>query len=176
MISAAIGIKENNKSSNYKVLEHNLMNNNSKPIIMGNDHAGFHLKNIIKKYLTDMGIDVEDAGAHTEESVDYSDFGISVASMVSSGSFERGILICGTGLGMSMAANRFSNVRAALCNGIFSAEMSRRHNNSNILVMGSRVTGEGVALEIVKHWLATPFDGGRHQMRIEKFNNMGKRI
>ncbi|MBW1814408.1 MAG: RpiB/LacA/LacB family sugar-phosphate isomerase, partial [Deltaproteobacteria bacterium] len=97
-------------------------------------------------------------------------FGIKVASSVSDGSFERGILICGSGLGMSMVANRFQNVRVALCNDLFSAIMSRRHNDSNVLVLGGRVVGETLAQEIVKAWLETPFDGGRHQSRIEKFN------
>ena len=146
------------------------MYNNKTPIIIGSDHAAYPLKEKVKACIIETGIDVEDVGTYSEDSVDYSDFGIKVASMVSAGKFERGILLCGTGLGMSMVANRFPHVRAALCSDLFSAIMSRRHNNSNILVMGGRVTGEALALEIVKVWLETPFDGGRHQLRLEKFD------
>jgi ribose 5-phosphate isomerase B len=147
---------------------------NKTPIIIGCDHAAYPLKEKIKAYLLEKGIAVEDAGTHSEDSVDYSDFGIKVASMVSAGTFERGILICGTGIGMSMVANRFSRVRAALCTDLFSAIMSRRHNNCNVLVIGGRVTGEGLALELVNAWLETPFDKGRHQSRIDKFDRLGE--
>ena len=150
------------------------MNENMTPIIIGSDHAAFQLKEKITEYITKRGIDVKDVGAFSEDSVDYPDLGIKVASMVSTEKYERGILLCGTGIGMSMVANKFSNVRAALSTGIFSAIMSRRHNNSNILVIGGRVTGEALALEIVKAWLETPFDGGRHQLRIEKFNRINE--
>ncbi|MBW1841892.1 MAG: RpiB/LacA/LacB family sugar-phosphate isomerase, partial [Deltaproteobacteria bacterium] len=109
-----------------------------------------------------------------EHSVDYSDIGIKVASMVSTGKYARGIRLCGTGIGMSMVANRFPRVRAALCTDLFSAIMSRRHNNANILVLGGRVTGEGLALGMVQSWLETPFDGGRHQSRIDKFDLIGE--
>ena len=149
------------------------MSENKTPIIIGSDHAAFDLKEKIKTFLVDRGIDVEDAGSHSEDSVDYPDFGIKVASMVSTGKFERGILLCGTGIGMSMVANKFPHVRAALCSDLFSAIMSRRHNNSNILVMGGRVIGESLAMEMVKAWLETPFDGGRHQLRIDKFDKIG---
>jgi len=144
------------------------------PIVIGSDHAGYHLKEKIRMYLLENGFEIEDAGAKNENSVDYPDYGIKVASLVSAGKFNRGILLCGTGIGMSIVANRFSNVRAALCNDLFSAIMSRRHNNSNILVIGGRVVGEGLALEILKAWLETPFEGGRHQLRIDKFNNTGR--
>lgn len=150
-------------------------NANITPIIIGGDHAAYYLKGKIKEFIIQRGITVEDAGTDSEESVDYPDFGIKVASMVSDGSYERGILLCGTGLGMSMVANRFSNVRAALCGDMFSAIMSRRHNNSNILVIGARVIGESLAMEIVRTWLETPFEGGRHLARIEKFNNIRNR-
>ncbi len=96
--------------------------------------------------------------------------------MISNGKYERGILLCGTGLGMSMVANKFPHVRAALCNDLFSAIMSRRHNNSNILVMGGRVIGEELAREIVRAWLGTPFDGGRHQLRIKKFDRIEEMV
>ena len=143
-------------------------------IIIGCDHAAYLLKEKVKFYLTERRIDVMDAGTDSEISVDYSDFGIKVAAQVSAGSFERGILLCGTGLGMSMVANKFPGVRAALCNDLFAAIMGRRHNNANILVMGARVIGETLAMEIVKAWLETPFEGGRHQRRIDKFNSLGK--
>lgn len=141
-------------------------------IVIGSDHAAYALKAKIKDYLVKRSIDVRDAGCHSEASVDYPEFGIKVATMVSSGKFEKGILMCGTGIGMSMVANKFPHVRAALCNGLFAAMMSRRHNNSNILVMGARVIGDILAMEIVKVWLETPFDGGRHQRRLEKFDRI----
>ena len=141
-------------------------------LVVGSDHAAYALKEKIKAFLLQQNIAVEDVGTYNEASVDYPDFGIKVASMVSDGKFERGILICGTGIGMSMVANRFSRVRAALCTEPFTASMSRRHNNSNILVLGARVIGETLALEIVKIWLETPFEGGRHQARIEKFDRI----
>ncbi len=142
------------------------------PIMIGCDHAAFQLKQRICQYLTDQGIDVEDAGAYSEEAVDYPDYGIKVAAAVSTGKFKRGILICGTGIGMSMVANKFSHVRAALCADLFAAGLSRRHNNANILVLGGRVIGDILALEIVKTWLETPFDGGRHQKRLDKFDRI----
>lgn len=148
---------------------------NKSPIVIGSDHAAYQLKEKIRKFLVENGIAVEDAGAENESSVDYPDYGTKVASLVSSGRFERGILLCGTGIGMSIVANRFSNVRAALCNDLFSAIMSRRHNNSNILVMGGRVIGDVLAIEILKAWLETPFEGGRHQARLEKFNETGRK-
>lgn len=141
-------------------------------IVIGSDHAAYALKEKIKDYLVGRSIDVEDAGCHSEDSVDYPDFGIKVATMVSTCKFEKGILMCGTGIGMSMVANKYPHVRAALCDGLFAAMMSRRHNNSNILVMGARVIGDILAMEIVKVWLETPFDGGRHQRRLEKFDRI----
>ncbi|MBU4318507.1 MAG: ribose 5-phosphate isomerase B [Proteobacteria bacterium] len=146
---------------------------NKSPIVMGCDHAALGLKEEIIALLKERAIPVQDAGTHSLDSVDYPDYGIKVAAMVASGEFERGILICGTGLGMSMTANRFAGVRAALCPDLFSAAMSRKHNDANILVLGARVTGVGLALEIVKTWLDTPFEGGRHQLRIDKFNLLG---
>jgi len=130
------------------------------------------MKEAVKQFLSDNGIEVTDAGTTGPDSVDYSDYGIKVAAAVSSGEFERGILLCGTGLGMSMVANRFDHVRAALCGDIFTARMSRLHNDSNILVLGGRVIGETLALEIVKTWLETGFEGGRHLARLEKFDKV----
>jgi len=141
------------------------------PVVLGCDHAAFALKQKVKAHLIGRGIEVQDVGTTGETSVDYPDFGVKVASRVSSGEFERGILMCGTGLGMSMVANKFPHVRAALCNDLFSAIMSRRHNNANILVMGGRVVGEALAAEIVDAWLETPFEGGRHQTRLDKFDS-----
>jgi ribose 5-phosphate isomerase B len=139
-------------------------------IIVGSDHAGFPMKAKVKAFLQDRGIEVEDAGTYSEESVDYTDFGKKVAHNVSDGAFERGILICGTGLGMSMVANRFRGVRAALVNDLFSTIMSRRHNDSNILVLGGRLIGDTLALQLVETWLETPFDEGRHRRRLEKMD------
>jgi len=148
------------------------MKNISSPVIIGSDHAAFPMKEAVKQFLSDNGIEVTDAGTTGPDSVDYSDYGIKVAAAVSSGEFERGILLCGTGLGMSMVANRFDHVRAALCGDIFTARMSRLHNDSNILVLGGRVIGETLALEIVKTWLETGFEGGRHLARLEKFDKV----
>jgi len=142
------------------------------PIIIGCDHAAFALKEAVKAYLVENGITVRDAGTHATTSVDYPDFGARVAAAVSRGEYARGILICGTGIGMSIVSNRFPHVRAALCNDLFSALMGRRHNDANILVMGGRVIGEGLALEIVRVWLETPFEGGRHQDRLDKFDSL----
>ena len=142
------------------------------PIIIGSDHAAYDLKEKVKVFLIQRGIDVEDVGCHSEDSVDYPDFGIKVASMVSAGKFERGILMCGTGIGMSMVANKFPHVRAALCTDLFSSIMSKRHNNSNILVLGARIVGDILAMEIVKAWLETPFEGGRHQRRLDMFDKI----
>ena len=145
---------------------------NLTPITLGSDHAGYALKEFVKAYLIDLNLEVEDCGTLSEDSVDYTDFGIRVAQKVAAGDFNRGILICGTGLGMSMVANRFKYVRAALCHDIFSAMMSRRHNDSNILVLGGRVIGSELAKEIVQTWLKTPFEDGRHRKRIEKFDTI----
>lgn len=144
-----------------------------KSIIIGSDHAAFQLKETIKSYLEGDGFSVEDVGAKGTDSVDYPDFGIKVATSISEGKQSRGILMCGTGIGMSMVANRFPGVRAALCGDMFSALMSRRHNDANVLVMGGRVVGDVLALEIVKTWLTTEFEGGRHRQRIDKFDRIG---
>ncbi len=142
------------------------------PLIIGCDHAAYPLKEKVKAYLVETSIQVEDVGTDSEISVDYSHFGSQVAFQVSQGRFERGILLCGSGLGMSMVANKFPHVRAALCNDLYSAIMSRRHNNANILVMGGRIIGEGLAREIVKAWIETPFEGGRHQERLDHFDSL----
>ena len=142
-------------------------------IIIGCDHAAYGLKEKIKFVLADGGWSVVDVGTFDETSVDYPDFGRQVASGVSRGDVDRGILICGTGIGMSMVANKYKNVRAALCSEPFSASMSRRHNDANVLVLGSRVIGEALAMEILDAWLNTHFDGGRHLVRLDKFSRLG---
>lgn len=142
-------------------------------IIIGCDHAAFGLKEIVKAHLEKRGFSVTDAGTHSLDAVDYPDIGASVAAQISSGVQSRGILICGTGIGMSMVANRFPRVRGALCNDLFSARMARCHNDANILVLGGRVIGDILALEIVDTWLDTPFEGGRHQRRIDKLDIPG---
>ncbi len=143
---------------------------NKTPIIIGSDHAAFPLKEILKKFIAEQGIEIQDAGTFSQSSVNYPEYGIKVAKAVSKGEFKRGVLLCGTGLGMSMVANRFPHVRAALCNDLFSVKMSREHNDSNILVLGGRLIGETLAIELVKTWLETPFTGGRHQTRLDQFD------
>ena len=138
-------------------------------LAIGCDHGGLELKQEISKYLQTLkGVEITDFGTATKDSVDYPDYGKLVSEAVASGSADRGILICGTGIGMSIVANRYPKVRAALCHDHFTAKMSRLHNDANILVMGERVIGKGVALEIVKTWLETEFEGGRHQLRLNK--------
>lgn len=141
-------------------------------IIIGSDHAAFELKEKIKDLLIGLGYEIEDAGAYGTASVNYADYGKKVSRAVSDGTFGRGILLCGTGLGMSMQANRFKGVRAALCSDIFSVRMSRQHNDANILVMGGRVIGDILAFELVKEWLAVPFEGGRHLDRIRSLDEI----
>jgi ribose 5-phosphate isomerase B len=143
-----------------------------KRIIIGSDHAAFELKEKIRGLLAELGYEVEDAGTYGTASVNYADFGKKVAKAVSKGTFPRGILLCGTGLGMSMQANRFKGVRAALCSDIFSVRMSRQHNDANVLVMGGRVVGDILAFELVKEWLDTPFEGGRHLDRIRSLEEV----
>lgn len=150
------------------------MQENKDPIIIGSDHAAYALRETLRAHLEKRGLRVTDAGPDSEASVDYPEFGIRVANAVSQGEFPRGILLCGTGIGMSMVANKFAHVRAALCNDLFSAIMSKRHNNANILVMGGRVIGDVLAKEITDAWLDTPFEGGRHQRRLEQFDSFGK--
>jgi ribose 5-phosphate isomerase B len=141
-----------------------------KSIIIGSDHAAFELKEKIKTYLFNKGYIVEDAGTTSEASVNYVDYGKKVAKAVSTGEFSKGILLCGTGLGMSMTANRFVNVRAARCSDVFSVKMSRLHNDSNILVLGGRLVGDILAYELVQTWLDTGFEGGRHLERIQSID------
>ena len=138
------------------------------------DHGGFGLKEELKTFLRAISADPVDFGTFDEASVDYPDFGIQVAERVARGEIERGILICGTGIGMSIVANKFPGVRAALANELYSARCSREHNDANILVLGGRIIGPGLAKEIVKVWLETPFSGGRHERRLEKIATLEK--
>ena len=135
-------------------------------IALGCDHGGFGLKQEILSYLQQAGYAVNDLGCHSEESVDYPDFAERVCAAIGSRKADRGILICGTGIGMSMAANRYRHIRAALCQEPFSARMSREHNDANVLCLGGRVLGPSLALDIVRVWLATECAGGRHLRRI----------
>lgn len=137
-------------------------------IIIGADHAGYQLKEAIKPFLKEIGFAVTDVGTDSDRPVDYPDFGARVAEAVSAGLFRRGILICGSGVGMSITANRYSGVRAALCLDEETARMSRMHNDANILVLAGRKTDAGTARAITRVWLATPFEGGRHQKRLDK--------
>jgi ribose 5-phosphate isomerase B len=137
-------------------------------IALGSDHAGFELKEDLRAYLAAQKIDVLDLGTHSEDSVDYPDLAVKVAEKVARGEVERGLLICGTGIGMSIVANRFAGVRAALCHDLYTARVSREHNNANILALGGRLIGKGLAREILKVWLETEFQGGRHERRLDK--------
>lgn len=142
-----------------------------KKIIIGSDHAGFHLKEKIKTFLTDIGYDVTDAGTHTTESVDYPVIAKDVASKITSKNFTKGILICGTGIGMSIAANKVKGIRAVVCSDTTSAKFSRQHNNANILCFGERIVGEYLAKDICKIWLETEFEAERHLRRVNLLEN-----
>lgn len=137
-------------------------------VAIGADHGGYRLKEDIKGLLEDLGVDYKDFGTHSIESVDYPDVALPVAQSVADGLFDRGILICGTGIGIGIAANKVKGIRAALVHDTFSAHASREHNDANILTMGERVIGPGLARDIVTIWLATDFEGGRHERRVEK--------
>jgi ribose 5-phosphate isomerase B len=137
-------------------------------IVIASDHAGVDLKARIVELVSEIGHEVRDLGPVDTIAVDYSDFAHAVARAVETGEAERGILVCGTGIGMSLAANRHPQVRAALCHDAFTAEMARRHNDANVMCIGARATGPGVAEQIVRIFLDTPFEGGRHQRRVEK--------
>lgn len=135
-------------------------------IIIGADHAGFELKQKIVSRLQQAGYPVEDIGTHSMDSVDYPDYAFRVARAVAAGRADRGILVCGSGIGMSMAANRIPGVRAVLACEPYAAKMSRRHNDSNVLCLGGRFLGQDLAFEIVDTWLAEGFEGGRHSRRV----------
>lgn len=134
-------------------------------IVLGADHGGFNYKNKIKEYLSSIGVEVVDAGTFSADSCDYPEIAQKVGNLVVSGEVEKGILVCGTGIGMSIAANKIKGIRAALCSDTFSARLTRQHNNSNVLCLGERVTGEGLMLDIVKIWLETPFSNEERHLR-----------
>ena len=137
-------------------------------IALGCDHGGLALKNAVKQYLEEIQIPYRDFGTMTEDSIDYAPVAVQVARSVAGGESEKGILCCGTGIGMSIAANKVKGIRASVCTDAFCAEMTRRHNNSNILCMGGRVITPEQAVELTRIYLATPFDGGRHERRVNQ--------
>ena len=137
-------------------------------IALGSDHAGFPLKKEIIDHLQVKNIEIEDFGTFSEDSCDYPDYALKVAQNVANKNYDFGILVCGTGIGISIAANKVPGVRAALCGDTFSAHASREHNNANVLTMGQRVIGPGLAGEIVSAWLQAEFQGGRHDRRVDK--------
>lgn len=139
-------------------------------IAIGADHGGYALKEELKRLLAVLGHEPVDVGCFSDVSVDYPDFAAAVSREVVSGSCQYGILVCGTGIGMSIAVNRDPKIRAALCHDEYTARLSREHNNANVLCLGARVTGPGVAEAMVKTWLNTAFEGGRHQIRVSKYS------
>ncbi len=141
-------------------------------VAIGSDHGGFRLKEEIKELLAEENITFKDFGTYTAESVDYPDIAEQVGKAIVNGECAKGILICGTGIGIGIAANKIKGIRAALCHDVFSAKMTREHNDSNILTMGERVIGPGLARMIVSTWLSTEFIGGRHAKRIEKISQL----
>lgn len=143
-------------------------------ITIGSDHGGFELKAEVIKHLENKGIEVKDGGTYTKESCDYPDIAVIVAKEVLNKKCDFGILICGTGIGISIAANKVSGIRAALCSDTFSAHASREHNDANILALGERVLGVGLALDIVDTFLASTFQGGRHMNRVNKISEIEK--
>lgn len=141
-------------------------------VILGSDHAGYKLKQYIKEVLTSLHIEFDDIGASSEDSTDYPDYAAKVAEAVSEGKYERGLLLCGTGIGMSIMANKFPGVRASLCYDIETARLSRAHNDANVLIIGGRTTNEKTAADMVNMWFATEFEGGRHQRRLDKISDI----
>lgn len=139
---------------------------------LGSDHGGFELKEHIKEYLEKEGIEYIDYGTYSADSVDYPDYGKKLSQAVVSGEVDRGIAICGTGIGISIACNKVKGIRCALCSDTYSARMSVEHNNANILALGGRVLGKDLALEIVSTWLKAKFQGGRHERRINKISSI----
>ena len=137
-------------------------------IVTGSDHAGFELKQALKGFLESEGHTVDDKGTLVKERCDYPDYAAAVAGAVASGEAEWGLLICGSGIGMSMSANKVDGIRAAVVSDAFSARATRQHNNANVLCLGERVVGVGLAQEILSAWLSAEYEGGRHQTRIDK--------
>ncbi|MGH7322946.1 MAG: ribose 5-phosphate isomerase B [Candidatus Rokuibacteriota bacterium] len=144
-------------------------------IALGADHAGWQLKEDVKSWLLDKGFQMIDLGTHSPEPVDYPEYAEQVAEAVASGKAERGVLVCGTGIGMAMTANKVPGVRAAFCPDLFTARMSREHNDANVLTLGGRLTGTELALEIVEMWLRAEFQGGRHSRRVGRITDLERR-
>ena len=144
-------------------------------VAVASDHGGFDLKATVISVLESLGCEVADLGTHDRSSCDYPDYAQKVAEGVAAGTYDRGVLICGTGIGMSIAANKVAGVRAALCNEIYSARMARAHNDANVLCLGARVVGPGVAEEIVRAFFTTEHEGGRHARRVEKIRLLEQR-
>ncbi|MBI4482068.1 MAG: ribose 5-phosphate isomerase B [Acidobacteria bacterium] len=145
-------------------------------VALGADHAGFELKEEAKRWLDEMRIPYEDLGTNSAESVDYPDYTVKVAEGVANGSYQRGILICGSGIGMSMAANKFPGVRAALCFDEEMARLSRSHNDANILILGARFVENSRARRMVEEWFRTEFEGGRHKRRVDKISALEQHL
>jgi ribose 5-phosphate isomerase B len=146
-------------------------------VAIGADHGGFHLKEELKGFIISLGYEVDDVGSHCADAVDYPDFALTACEKVVSGDAVRGILICGTGIGMSMAANKIPGIRCALVHDMFSAKATREHNDSNVLAMGERIIGPGLAQEIVRIWLATEFSrAARHEQRISKVTSLEEKF
>ena len=143
-------------------------------IVIGSDHGGYELKNHVIKHLIEMGVEVKNCGCFSEDSVDYPDIAKAVCDEIVSGNADKGILICGTGIGISIAANKIDGIRAALCSDVYSAKMCRQHNNANVLCLGGRVTGRELAFMIVDTYVNEEFEGGRHQTRIDKIHSLEK--
>lgn len=143
-------------------------------IIIGCDHGGFELKNEIIKHLEKRGIQVTDVGTYSTDSCNYPDYARALCVRIQSGEFERGILVCGTGIGISIAANKHNGIRAACCSDTFSARMTRMHNDANVLCMGGRVVGPGLACDMVDLFIDTDFEGGRHQARVDMLADIEK--
>ncbi len=139
-------------------------------VVVASDHAGFDLKEHVKELLESLGHEVADEGTRSRDSVDYPDFAQAACRKVLAGEAERAVLVCGSGVGMSMAANRFRGIRAVLCTDLYLARFSRLHNDANVLCLPGRLMGEGLADEVVRTWMETPFEGGRHQRRVEKMD------
>ncbi|MHC1684422.1 MAG: ribose 5-phosphate isomerase B [Clostridiaceae bacterium] len=144
-------------------------------IALGADHGGYELKEAIKKELEQKGIEYKDLGTYSKESIDYPEFALAVAESVASKECDNGIICCGTGIGVSIVANKVPGVRAAVVGDVFSARATKQHNNTNVICLGARVTGEGLALLLVEEWLNAKFEGGRHQNRIDMITEVEKK-
>ena len=144
-------------------------------IALGADHARFQVKEALKAWLIEQGYEVVDYGTHSPESVDYPDYAAEVAEAVADQKVERGVLVCGTGIGMAITANKVAGVRAALCSDLYTARASREHNDANVLALGGRLMGPEMALDILRMWLATDFAGGRHRRRVDKIADLERR-